>query len=97
MLPFFDNVYLCLRRRKNIMIKNTEIKLVGQPILKQLLNLVDSVVFKRLVESKSSDRYYKSFKTWPHFVTMMFGILSRCDSMAETCEGLRAMSGSSII
>lgn len=75
------------------MIKNTEIKLVGQPILKQLLNLVDSVVFKRLVESKSSDRYYKSFKTWPHFVTMMFGILSRCDSMVETCEGLRAMSG----
>jgi hypothetical protein len=75
------------------MIKNTEIKLVGPPILKQLLNLVDSVVFKRLVESKSSDRYYKSFKTWPHFVTMMFGILSRCDSMVETCEGLRAMSG----
>lgn len=75
------------------MVKNTEIKLVGQPILKQVLNLVDSVVFKRLVASKSSDRYYKSFKTWPHFVTMMFGILSRCDSMAETCEGLRAMSG----
>lgn len=75
------------------MVKNTEIKLVGQPILKQVLNLVDSVAFKWLVESKRSDRYYKSFKTWPHFVTMMFGILSRCDSMAETCEGLRAMSG----
>ena len=75
------------------MVKNTEIKLVGQPILKQVLNLVDRVVFKGLVASKSSDRYYKSFKTWPHFVTMMFGILSRCDSMAETCEGLRAMSG----
>ena len=50
-------------------------------------------MFKRLVLSNSSDKYYKSFKTWPHFVTMMFGILSRCDSMAETCEGLRAMSG----
>lgn len=73
--------------------KNTEIKLVGQPILKQVLNLVDSLVFKRLVKERSSDYYYKSFKTWPHFVTMMFGILSRCDSMAETCEGLRAMSG----
>lgn len=73
--------------------KNTEIKLVGQPILKQVLNLVDSLVFKRLVKERSSDYYYKSFKTWPHFVTMMFGIFSRCDSMAETCEGLRAMSG----
>ena len=75
------------------MVKNTEIKLVGQPILKQVLNLVDSIMFKRLVLSNSSDKYYKSFKTWPHFVTMMFEILSRCDSMAETCEGLRAMSG----
>ena len=73
--------------------KNTEIKLVGQPILKQVLNLVDSLLFKRLVKERSSDRYYKSFKTWPHFVTMMFGILSRCDSMTETCDGLRAMSG----
>jgi len=43
--------------------KNTEIKLVGQPILKQVLNLVDSAVFKRLVKDKSSDYYYKSFKT----------------------------------
>ena len=73
--------------------KNTEIKLVGQPILKQVLNLVDTLVFKRLVKERSSDYYYKSFKTWPHFVTMMFGVLSRCDSMTETCEGLRAMSG----
>ena len=74
------------------MVKYTEIKLVGLPILKQVLNLVDSVAFKWLVESKRSDRYYKSFKTWPHFVTMMFGILSRCDSMAETFEWLRAIS-----
>ena len=58
-----------------------------------MINLVDSVVFKRLVNSKSSNRHYKSFKTWPHFVTMMFGILSRYDSMTETCEGLRAVSG----
>jgi hypothetical protein len=75
------------------MVKSTEIKLVGQPVLKQVLNLVDSITFKGLVLSKNSDRYYKSFKSWPHFVTMMFGILSRCDSMSETCEGLRAMSG----
>ena len=87
-------MYICVYEdSKNIMAKNTKIKLVGQPILKQVFNLVDSVTFKKLVESKSSDRYYKSFKTWPYFVTMMFVILSRCDSMAEICEGLRAMSG----
>ena len=75
------------------MSKNTEIKLVGPPILSQLLQLVDKWSFKKLVQDKKSDRYYKAFKSWPHFGTMMFGIFSRCDSMTETCEGLRAMSG----
>ena len=71
------------------MSKNTEIKLVGQPILSQLLQLVDKWSFKKLVQDKKSDRYNKAFKSWPHFVTMMFGIFSRCDSMAETCVGLQ--------
>lgn len=75
------------------MIKNTEIKLVGQPIFSQVLQLVDKSAFQHLVKKEQSDRYYKAFKSWPHFVTMMFGILSRCDSMAETCEGLKGMSG----
>ena len=71
--------------------KNTEIKLVGQPILGQILGLVDKWSFNQLVKNKKSDYYYKAFKAWPHFVTMMFGILSRCDSMAETCEGLKGL------
>ncbi len=75
------------------MSKNTEIKLVGQPILVQVLKLVDRWSFDKLVKAKKSDHYYKAFKSWPHLVTMLFGILSRCDSMAETWEGLRAMSG----
>jgi Transposase DDE domain/Domain of unknown function (DUF4372) len=75
------------------MTKNTEIKLVGQPIIKQILNLVDKSSFDKLVILHKSDRYYKSFKSWPHFVTMMFGIFSRCDSMSELCEGMRGMQG----
>ena len=73
--------------------KDTEIKLVGQPILSRVLKLVDKWEFDKLVKGKNSDHYYKSFKSWDHFVTMMFGIMSRCDSMTETCEGLRGMSG----
>jgi hypothetical protein len=73
--------------------KDTEIKLVGQPIFSQVLKLVDKWEFGKLVKAKKSDHYYKAFKSWTHFVTMMFGILSRCDSMAETCEGLSGMSG----
>jgi len=75
------------------MSKNTELKLVGQPVLSQLLGLIDKGSFKTLVKQTGSDYYYKQFKSWTHLVTMLFGILSRCDSMAEVCEGLRGMSG----
>jgi len=75
------------------MSKDTEIKLVGQPIFGQLLKLIDKSIFISLVRENKSDHYYKAFKSWDHLVTMLFGILSRCDSMAEICEGLRALSG----
>jgi hypothetical protein len=73
--------------------KITEIKLVGQPIFKQIMNLVDKVDIQGLIKKHESDYYYKSFKTRTHLFTMLFGILSRCDSMTEVCEGLRAMGG----
>lgn len=75
------------------MSKNTEIKLLGQPIFSQVLNLVDKWEFSKLVKENRSDHYYKAFKSWDHLVVMLFGILSRCDSMAETCEGLKGLSG----
>jgi hypothetical protein len=73
--------------------KNTEIKLVGQPIFKQILDLIDRVNIPSLVRKHDADRYYKAFKAKTQLVTMLFGILSRCDSMTEICEGLRAMGG----
>jgi len=73
--------------------KITEIKLVGQPIFKQVLDLIERVNIQSIVKKHDSDRYYKAFKSKTHLVTMLFGILSRCDSMTEICEGLRAMGG----
>ena len=73
--------------------KITEIKLVGQPIFKQIMNLVDKVNIQGLIKKHENDYYYKSFKTRTHLFTMLFGILSRRDSMTEVCEGLRAMGG----
>ena len=73
--------------------KNTQIKFVGQPIFSQVLKLINKGDFCKMVKEKNSDYYYKAFKSWTHLATMLFGILSRCDSMGETCEGLRAMSG----
>lgn len=73
--------------------KITEIKFVGQPIFKQIMNLVNKVDIEGLIRKHESDYYYKSFKTRTHLFTMLFGILSRCDSMTEICEGLRALGG----
>lgn len=73
--------------------KVTEIKFVGQPVFKQIMNLVNKVDMQGLIRKHNSDYYYKAFKTRTQLFTMLFGILSRCDSMTEICEGLRALGG----
>lgn len=73
--------------------KNTEIKFVGQPIFKQVIGLLDAISIKSLVDKHNTDYYYKAFKAKTQLITVLFGIFSRCDSMTEICEGLRAMGG----
>lgn len=73
--------------------KDTEIKLVGQPIFKQVIDLIERINIPELVRKNNSDYYYKAFKAKTQIITMLFGILSRCDSMNEICEGLRVMGG----
>jgi hypothetical protein len=68
--------------------KVTKKKFIGQPIFTQILSLVNRQVFNKLVKDNKSDRYFKQFDTWTHFVTLMYGILSRCDSVREIVDGL---------
>jgi hypothetical protein len=80
-------------RKNHNMGKNTEIKFVGQPIFKQVVKLIDAINLTSLAKKHNADYYYKAFKAKTHLITVLFGIFSRCDSMTEICEGLRAMSG----
>lgn len=73
--------------------KNTEKNLVGQPIFKQIVKMLPREQFDLLVKQFESDRYYKSFFSWDQLITMLFGIFSRCDSMGEVCDGMRALGG----
>ncbi len=73
--------------------KITEINFVGQPIFKQIINLLEPIGLSSIIKKHKADHYYKAFKAKTQLITMLFGIFSRCDSMTETCEGLRAMSG----
>jgi hypothetical protein len=73
--------------------KDTTKNLVGQPIFKQIIKLIPRDKFDELVLRCKSDHYYKSFFSWDQLVVMLFGIFSRCDSMGEVCDGLRAFAG----
>ncbi|MGC9150552.1 MAG: DUF4372 domain-containing protein, partial [Microbacter sp.] len=73
--------------------KDSEKHLVGQPIFKQIIKMLPREQFDLLVNQCGSDRYYKSFFSWDELILMLFGIFSRCDSMGEVCDGMRALSG----
>lgn len=75
------------------MCKNSEIKIVGQPIFKQIIDLLSVINLESIVKRHESDRYYKSFSSRKHLITLLLGIFTRCDSMNEICEGMRAMQG----
>lgn len=73
--------------------KITEKKLVGQPIFKQIIDFIPRNKFDALVHKHQTDHYYKTFNSWTQLVTMLFGVLSRCDSMGEICDGMRGLDG----
>jgi hypothetical protein len=73
--------------------KDTAKNLVGQPIFKQLIKMLPREQFDILVQQCGSDRYYKTFFSWDQLIVMLFGIFSRCDSMGEVCDGMRALGG----
>jgi len=81
------------QQHKNYMGKNTEINFVGQPIFKQIIKLIEKIDLDSLIKKHHADHYYKAYKARTQLITMLFGIFSRCDSMTEICEGMRAMSG----
>ena len=73
--------------------KVSENKFVGQPILRQIVNILPREKFDELVIRLGSDKYYKAFFSWDQLIVMLFGIFSRCDSMGEVCDGMRALGG----
>jgi hypothetical protein len=73
--------------------KDSKKHLVGQPIFKQIIKMIPRDKFDLLVKKNKSDKNYRAFYSWDELVTMLFGIFSRCDSMGEVCDGMRALGG----
>lgn len=62
----------------------------GQPVLTQLLNLVDRQSIRSLARAGQHDRYYKHFDTFTHLVTMLYCALNKCTSSREVVSGMKA-------
>jgi hypothetical protein len=62
----------------------------GQPILNQLLNLVDRGAVRSLARTGKHDHYYKHFDTYTHLVTMLYCALNKCSSSREVVSGMKA-------
>ena len=73
--------------------KDNTKNLVGQPIFKQIIKMIPKDRFDALVVQQKSDKGYRTFFTWEQLMVMLFGIFSRCDSMGEVCDGMRALEG----
>lgn len=73
--------------------KDSEKKLVGQPIYNQILKIIPREVFDRIVLEEKSDYRCRTFSTWDELIALLFGIFERCDSARELCDGMAALGG----
>lgn len=62
----------------------------GQPIFNQVLSLVNRRTVSSISQELNADRYYKSFKTFDHLVTMLYAIFNQCTCLREVTTGLLA-------
>lgn len=58
--------------------------------LGELLKPINRRQFQAIVERHNGDAYDKSFKSWPHLVTLIFGQLSGIDSLRGLVLGFNA-------
>jgi hypothetical protein len=80
-------------QKSTTMGKDNKKHLVGQPIYRQIVNLIPSEVINLEVFKHQSDFNCRSFSTWDELVTLLFGIFERCDSAREVCDGMATLGG----
>ncbi|MDR9449530.1 MAG: IS4 family transposase [Psychroflexus sp.] len=60
----------------------------GQPIFSQMRNLIDSSIVSNASANRNSDHYCKRFTTFQHLITMLYGVVSGCNSLRELSAGI---------
>ncbi|WP_366837390.1 DUF4372 domain-containing protein [Lutibacter sp.] len=65
----------------------------GTPIIKQVLKFILPTDISRTAKRFNSDKYYKTFKTYEHLVTMLYVTMSGISSLREISTVLLACEG----
>lgn len=63
-------------------------KLSGQPILCQLLSFIPREVVDLAAQTFKADHYYKTMGTWKQLVFMLYGVVSKAQSLNSLCKCL---------
>lgn len=72
---------------------NKSTDFVGQPILSQLLSLLDPSVIRQTIREHKANRCYKKLFLWDHLVSMLYGTYTHCTSLRELQYGLEICQG----
>lgn len=61
---------------------------LGNPIFSQILKVLPFEKIGKIVKKHNSDRYTKKCNTINHLITMLYGVISGCNSLREVCGGI---------
>jgi hypothetical protein len=62
-------------------------------LFSQVLGLIDSKIFARIVATHDTDKYNKGITSWTHLVSMVFMQLAGATSLRDISNGLRSATG----
>lgn len=63
-------------------------KLSGQPVICQLFSFLGNDIIDQAVKEYDSDRYYKTLTTKKQLIFLLYGVVTRCNSLNSLCKNL---------
>jgi hypothetical protein len=61
---------------------------IGNPIFSQILKILPYEKIRKVAKKHNSDKYIKRCDTVQHLITMLYGVMSGCNSLREVCSGI---------
>lgn len=62
-------------------------------LFSQIVNKLNRVEFKKLVEKLGTDKHNKGITSWTQFISMLYLHFAHANSLSEICNGLRLSAG----